>query len=167
MGEYDILFNILVISISLIAMIMSIITRKKIRPAEQQQIAINVKQQDSSSMLACFNLLGSTETKVDIEKVANYYRNNNNTKKVIFDAESIIISANRLKESFNQACILYQLELINRLHFEKVFAGKIVRTWKMFKDDIKENQKKNPNYGQHFEEVTAEFIESGYNDEPY
>ena len=128
MGEVEIVISILAMGISVGV---GLYTWKNTRPVEKQQIDLNIKQQDSSSMLTCFQIISSPESRGRQKRVGANHRSKKQTdSKVLFETGSISTDADILKEEFNQISVLYELGLVNRENFEKVYAGKVVKFWK-------------------------------------
>ena len=168
MNEHPSIWEISVIILSIIAIIISVVTWIKTRPAEQKQMEINVKQSDHSSMLTCFQILSSDEAMDSKRKIADNFKvKRKQGKNIIFNSGSISTDAYRVKHAFNQVSLLYKLSLVNQEYFEQSYGGSVVRFWKILEEDIKLHQKDNPEYAKHFENVAKIMMEKGYDDEPY
>lgn len=60
---------------------------------------------------------------------------------------------------YNQACAMYQRNLVDKKHFREIYDGNIVRTYKILTEHIVAWLPNNPEYCKHFTEVAKELME--------
>lgn len=146
----------LIDAIALIAsfgsMIVAIIAFVRARPIEKQQY-------DTESMLKAFDLLSDTKFLDAKTRVAiSYWDSKDNGKKAIFKGGTIEDDSNHLRNHFDKTCVLYELGLLDKTNFLRVYAGNIAVSWQLLEEDIKEDQKVNPKTCFYFEKVAKEII---------
>lgn len=131
---------------------------------------IQSKNQQAESMLACFKILSDFSVKHSKEYLAkewDFFKRNN--KKVIF-TNNIKWKVQKVLEAYNQACALYELGLLNKKHFRKVYGGTIVRTFRLCSDHIDywRIQSENDEFCIHFDTVAKELMDKhGFDQKPY
>lgn len=125
----------------------------------QEQIKLMNVDVHSKTMSRIFELLTNPEMKKHKQTVANGYWSFKDTKKpVIFETGSASTSASIVKQAFDQACLLYELGLVDHEQFIAVYGGTVVRFWKILEEDIKDDQKHNPEICKFFQTVAQKFI---------
>jgi len=66
-------------------------------------------------------------------------------------------------EAYNQACALYELDLVDKKHFRKVYGGNIVRTFNLSEQHILSWLPNNNEYCRHFRNVANELMNPPHN----
>jgi len=153
----DVILPLFAIIISVIAIFFSGITWQRARPIEK-------KGYESSILIRIFDLLDSDDMKLKKERIAHeYWRLKEENKRsidtrIIFGGE-IKKYADRLRESFNKASMLYERELLDKEMFRTYYERSMIIYWKMLRDDIANDQtSQNPFIAKRFEDVVKEFI---------
>ncbi|MCV0367326.1 MAG: hypothetical protein K5798_08725 [Nitrosopumilus sp.] len=125
----------------------------------KEQIKLMNVDVHSKTMSRIFELLTNPEMKKHKQKVANgYWSFKNNNEPAIFSTGSASISASIVKQAFDQACLLYELGLVDHEQFLAVYGGTVVRFWKILEDDVKDDQRHNPEICKFFQTVAQKFI---------
>ena len=111
----------------------------------------------SDALLSLFKIISESEVKQAKRTLAEeYWRcidNNEVPNFRNFHDETFTVM-----EAYNQACALYQLNLIDKKHFRDVYGGNIVRTFNLSEKHIVSWLPNNPDYCKHFRDVANELI---------
>lgn len=142
---------------------------KQLQKQFNEQMKIMNVDVHSKTMARIFELLTNPDMKTHKQKIANGYWAFKDAKKpVIFQTGSASTSASIVKQAFDQACLQYELGLVNREQFLAVYGGNVVRFWKILQEDIEDDQRGNPEICKFFQNVAQKFIEVFHiNAEPY
>jgi len=111
----------------------------------------------SDAMLSLFKIISDSDVKIAKKTLADEYwrcdKNNEVPNFRNFKSETF-----KVMEAYNQACALYELNLIDKKHFRKVYGGNIVRTFNLTEKHIVSWIVNNSDYCIHFRNVTDELI---------
>lgn len=135
----------------------------------------------SDTMLALFNIINGENVKLDKKTLADEWNKlknpdkdgNPTTPDVKATFENFKNETMNVMEAYNQVGALYELNLIDKKHFRKVYGGNLVRTYNLSKDHIewwRENG--NKDYCIYLENVATElmkntFFHNGINEQVY
>lgn len=125
-----------------------------------EQMKIMTVDVQAKTMARIFELLTNPTMKKHKQTVANGYWAFKDAKKpVIFQTGSASTSASIVKQAFDQACLQYELGLVDQEQFCAVYGGTVVRFWKILEEDVKDDQKGNPEICKFFQRVAQKFID--------
>lgn len=136
---------------------------EKLKPLEEKQF-------ESSSTLEYFRLLGSPDVKKSKKMLADVRNDLLSKSKPIIFSDEYWDDVQKVRESYNQVCVLYIYELLNKKIFQEVYGETLVSTWKIIEEDVKHSRTvAGPNHPicKQFEEVVNELEKLGIHAEPF
>ena len=109
----------------------------------------------SEAMLSLFKIISHIDVKQSKKTLSDEYWRCEATKETPdFKNETF-----KVAEAYNQACALYELNLVDKKHFRKVYGGNIVRTFNLMDKHIVSWLPNNDDYCKHFKDVVKELTE--------
>jgi len=112
----------------------------------------------SDAMLSLFKIISDSKVKKAKKTLSDEYwkcdKNNEEPNFRNFKDETFAVA-----EAYNQACALYELNLIDKKHFRKVYGGNIVRTFNLLDKHIVSWIVNNQDYCKHFRNVSKELMD--------
>jgi len=138
------------IGLSILAIIIAGIALFLSKPLERKTFK-------SEAMLSLFKILSDVDVKNAKKVLVDEYLQRKTAKETA-TFENFQKETYTVMQAMNQACALYELDLIDKKHFRDVYGGNIVRTFNFSEDHIIWWEPNNKEYCKHFKNVSSELI---------
>lgn len=152
--------NLPVIDLPTLAIIVSIISAG-ISSVAVLGYFLSRRNFQSESMLALFKIISDIDVKNSKKTLADEFLRCQDAHETP-NFRNFKKQTSILMEAYNGVCALYDLNLIHRKHFEKVYGGNIVRTFNLSEKHIVSWLPNNNEYCKYFVKVSKELINKGY-----